>query len=189
MDPDDLDLGLEGLGDDGDAGSSDSGDGSGAPPASGDAPAGKDESKRINDLMSKWQAAEARAEAAERKLKTGDGQAKPRKGEIPPEVQAWMTAAKDAARDRYYNSDPRFAQYELEPSLFDGETPDDMASNAKRFKSLIDSIEAKARDRVLREHGVNPDLSSGRPVPDLDIGAMSDADFEKLVAGVKSSRF
>lgn len=177
MEDEDLDL-LEGDGDT--DGNSDDGSTDDAPPADPKPKADAKESKRISDLMSKWQKEQARANAAEDRLKALEGgKAEP---EIPADVKAWMDVAKDAARERVYNSDPRFAEYGIEQALLEGDTPDAMKASAKRVKDLIDSIETKARAEVLAEHGIYPDFTGSTPVAKTDFASMSDAEFDKVVA-------
>jgi len=189
-DTDDLDLDFDNLGDLPDTGSPDAGDGSGAPPADPAGASGANESKRINDLMSNWQREKARADRLEAEAQgKKTAQAKPKAGEMPEAVRQWVTAAKDAARDRYFNTDPRLAEYGIELSAIDGETPDEMAASAKRYRTLIDAIESKARDKVLSEHGISAELAGGSRSVDLDIGAMDEKAFAELVAGVKNPRF
>lgn len=182
MDDEDQDL-LDGDGDTDTGSDEDGGDaGDDAPPADQRKKADAKESKRINDLMGKWQAAEARAKAAEAKLKqAGTSEGTDGGATVPPEVQAWMDVAKEAARERFYNADPRFAEYGLDQTVIEGDDPAAMQASAKRWKELVDTIESKARARVLEEHGINPGYQGSTPEPKRDFGAMSDEEFEREV--------
>jgi hypothetical protein len=134
--------------------------------------------------MGKWQSEQAKSKRLERELAAAKAGDKDPATAVPPEVQAWMDAAKDGARERYYNADPRFADYGLEQSVIDGSTPDEMRASRKRWSDLIDSIETKVRDQVLGEHGIIPESVGNTRGPKRDYGSMSAEDFEKEVAKV-----
>jgi hypothetical protein len=173
----DLDLDL----DDQDPDGSD-GDDADALPSDPPGDAAKNESKRINDLTSKWQKAEARAKKAEEALKAKGGGADAGQGtELPEEVRRWMDSAKDAAKERWFNSDKRFADYGLEVGLIDGADPSEMQAKAKTLSGLIDAIESKAREAVMREHGITPEFSGGQPTQKHDFASMSDEEFAKFL--------
>lgn len=184
MDPDE-DLDLDEQDQDDDTGSPDAGDGSGAPPAGNAGPKKSNEAKRIEDLMSKWQTAEAENARLKSQLEGKGPQGEPGGEQIPEAVRQWMNAAKDAARDRFFNSDPRFAEYGIDLSLIEGEDPDAMKASAARIKSLIDAVESKARERVLRDHGIEADVQGSAPAPKVDFATMDDETFDKYVGRVK----
>lgn len=110
------------------------------------------------------------------------------KGDLPPDVAVWLASAKEAARERWFNSDPRFSRYGLDVALVDGETPDAMQASAKRLSSLIDAIESKTRDSILAEHGISPAPAGGGSTALPDFMSMKDDDFDKLVASVTGRR-
>lgn len=173
LDDTDLDGSPDGDGEDADA--------SGAPPSDNPADRDGNESKRISDLTSKWQKAEARAKKAEAALKTKETPADKDGEQIPEAIRRWMDAAKGAARDRYFNADKRFAEYGLELALIDGEEPDEMQASAKRLSALIDAVEQKARERVLEEHGLSAESVGSAPATKVDFGSMSDEEFMKFL--------
>lgn len=181
MDDDNMDL--EDLGGDDLPGSGSGGDD--APPADGDA-AGSKDSKRVNDLMSKWQTEQSRANAAEARIRELEG--KKTRGDSKdkgrdPEVQQWIEAQVEFARDRAFNSDPRLARFGLTAEAVAGATPAEMAASVKRYSTLIESIETKVRNEVLADNGLVPDGdgAGGTSRQSTDFGAMSDEDFEKAV--------
>lgn len=185
---DDQDL-FNDTGDEGETGTGSDGGDADALPTGQDLKDGSKDSKRINDLMSRAQKAEARAEKAEKTLKAAGskssdadaGNAAP-PAVIPPEIAQWLETAKDAARERIYNADTRFAKYGLDLALVDGEKPDEMRSAASRLSATIDVIESKVRNEVLVEHGLTPAAAGGSTAPKMgDIATMSDEEFEKLV--------
>ncbi len=161
-------------------------------PAGQDPKAGTADSKRISDLTSKWQKAEARAKAAEAKLKpetppTGAGEGSAPSA-VPPEIAQWLETARDGARERIYNMDPRFAEYGVEQALIDGDSPDAMRQNQSRVKAVIDVVETKVRNKVLAEHGLTP-AASGSTAPKLgDISSMDSKEFEALVSRAKTGQ-
>lgn len=180
---DDLD-GLEedtDTGDDGADAGSDDGDADDAPPPK--------ESKRVSDLTSKWQKAEARAKKAEaalaksRKQPASDDQADDARG---AEAQEWIEAQREFARERAFTSDARLAEYGLTSEDITGDTPGAMRDGVKRYVALIDAIETKVRNRVLADHGLTPDTPGGGKEERLDFASMSDEDFEKQVRRAKS---
>jgi hypothetical protein len=184
---DDLDL-FDDLDENDSSGAGSDGDEAGAPPAKGDAPAAA-ESKRVNDLMSKWQKEQERnkrlaAELDELKGKaTQDGAPAPAPD---PEREAWLEAQRDFARERGLNTDPRLAEYGLTSDDITGTTPTEIKASVKRWTDVINAIETKARNRVLAEHGLAPEVSGGEPAQKLDIAAMNDDDFENLIRRTKN---
>lgn len=186
--PDDLDLLDDDVDGEADTGSGDdSAEGRDAPPAEGSDDAGP-EDKRVNDLMGKWQREQAKSKRLEAELAAV--KSKPSTvADVPPNVQAWMDAAKDGARERYYAADPRFADYGLDQSAIDGSTPDEMKASKKRWSDLFDAMETKVRASVLADHGIVPEISSTRKGPSKDFGAMSAEDFEKEVARVTGGSY
>lgn len=157
-------------------------------PGGNDAPAAASDSKRINDLMSKWQSAEAKAtrlDAELARLKAqapgprngGDRQAKP--------ADEWADFHRSMVRDQLYASEPRFARYGIESTSIEGSTPAEMQASFARHKALVEKIETAARNQILSEHGLVPDLNSaperGEPV---DFARMSSKEFEEYLSKV-----
>ena len=185
MDPEDNDLDLENVLDDDQDGGDDSDNEQG--PATDDDP--KD--KRIKDLMSKWQSAEARAKKAEQassaKAPEPQGGATGQEPALPAAVQEWLEAAKAQARDSIFGSDPRFARYGLERSSITGSTPAEMQESAKAMSDFIDKLETEIRAEVLKKHGLSPEVR-GTPAPrNKSIADLSDEEFEKWYARQKES--
>jgi len=150
----------------------------------------KSPDKRINDLMGKWQAAEARSNTLKSQLEQvvrsgGDTRAKPVQGGLPPEVQAWLTAVRDAEIDRVYGSDPRFESYGIDRGDLVGESPDEIRASADRYKKLLDQIETKAKNEVQRQFGIIPDMGGSRRGPQKDLSSLNSADFLKELDGLK----
>lgn len=188
-DSDDLDLFDDLEGDPSGAGSGEAGDGDGAPPAQGSNAPADAESKRVNALMSKWQSEQERNKKLQARLDelekaaTSDGAPTPAPD---PEREAWMEAQRDFARERGLNADPRLAEYGLTSDDITGTTPTEIKASVKRWTDVIDAIETKARNRVLAEHGLAPEVTGGGAPPKLDIAGMSDDDFDQLVRKAKN---
>jgi hypothetical protein len=139
------------------------------------------DTKRINDLMSKWQKAEERANKAEKLLK----EQQPGSAQPTGEAAMWIEVMREAARDQVFGSDPRFAKYQLESSLIEGTTPEQMRQSATRLGAIIDRIESDAQQSVLKKHGLSPDQRGGAAQRLPDFGQMSDEEFARAVAKAK----
>ncbi len=175
---------LEGALDDEDEGAGDDSQGDEGPAG---ASASKGEGKRINDLMSKWQAAEARAKKAEDALnKKGDaGGAEAGGGNT--ELQQYIELFREQAREQAYRSDPRLAEYGIEVSSITGSTPSEMAESVKRAGALIDQMAQRIRDDVLKKHGLSPEVTSKPTGGRKSFDQMSDEEFEKELARAKAN--
>jgi len=162
-----------------------------ASPGTG-APEGSKDSKRINDLMSKWQKAEARAKQAEAALKVSgaasggqpaagaEGAAKP--AEVPAELRRWIDAAKVGERDRLFKTDPRFETYGVDRFVIEGDTPEQMGETVGRLSALIDKIETVVRNDTLATHGLTPAAGGGGADKGPNFATMSDKEFETFLA-------
>jgi hypothetical protein len=152
--------------------------------------AGGDESpkpdKRINDLMSKWQSAQARAEAAEKRLaELETGTSTPSDGKLPdtnPEVRVFLDQILEGEIDRVYGADPRLAAYGIDRLALWAPTPAEVKANAERMKALVDRMETQIENRVMQRHGVSPGVAGGRTSKPRDWASMSSDDFEKVLA-------
>lgn len=142
------------------------------------------ESKRVADLMSKWQKAEARAQKAEAALnKTGGKQTKGKKSQSDF-LSEFEQFAREDARQRLFNGDPRFAKYGLEADVIRGESFEEMRASAAAQAKMLDSLESRIRNEVLAEHGLEAGISgasAGRESNLPDFGSMSEEDFEKFI--------
>jgi hypothetical protein len=170
----------------GEPGSDDGDAGVDAPPA-GDKP-GAAESKRVSDLTSKWQKAEARAQKAEKLLAAkaatqGDADKAP---EAPAPSDMWVEAQREVYAERLLDRYPRLTEYGLDIEDITGQTPAEMKASVKRHIDRINAIETKARTNLLIEHGLSPEVPGGGTTRGVDVAAMADADFEKLVQRTKA---
>ena len=171
-----------------------SGSDSSAPP-SGQSGEASNSDKRINDLMSKAQREEARANRLERELNAlkggGDAsddkapQARPRRQE---ETEAWAELLREESRKVLFASDPRLAEYGVTPDVLAGSTPDEMRESLRREVARIDAMESKIRNRVLTEHGLDPEVGGGAGEPPVDYASMSKEEFEKHLQRAMSRR-
>lgn len=156
-------------------------------PGDQDSPPPASDSKRVNDLMSKWQSAEAKAARLEAELartktqvpgarNSGDRQAKP--------ADEWAEFHRSMARDKLFESEPRFARYGIDATAIEGATPAEMQASFNRQKALIDKIETAARNTILAEHGLIPEVAAGaseRSEP-VDFARMSSKEFEEYLS-------
>lgn len=144
--------------------------------------------KRIDDLMSKWQKEEARANALQATLEekskapkskgTGADKGEP-KGD--PVLQQWLELAKSQARDQVFASDSRFAEYGFDPSSITGDTPEEMKASSQRLSELIDKMYSRVSSATLKKHGLSPEVKSGAPHKGKNINDMSSDEFEKYL--------
>lgn len=138
------------------------------------------EAKRVNDLMSKWQRAEAQNEKLQKRLDALEAKGTT-KSDAPND---WVEVVRSTARDQIYGSDPRLKTYGIKPEAIDGNTPAEMRASFEGLKSLVDRIETDASNAALKKAGLTASQTGGtaekvRDVPD------SDEDFEKLVQATK----
>lgn len=175
---------------DGDSGSDNS-----APPKG--APADKDSGdKRVNDLMSKWQAEQARANKLEQELAAARGQQPAPKpdGDKPADGGNQASAefidfVREDARRRIFESEPKLAVAGLDASAITGSTLEEMKASLKRTKSLVDGMESRVRGAVLKEHGLDPEVVAGTHEKVSSIASMTDAEFAKFLAERDAHKF
>ena len=149
-----------------------------APPAT-DNDGSETESKRIRDLMSRADKAEARANQLEAQLK-GKGSTKRSKDKA--ETDEFMELVREQSRNQLFSSDPRLAEYGLKPSVIAGNTPEEMRASFDQYKSLLDAIVSKVRNQVLVEHGLDAGVTgSGKGQELPDFSAMPAKDFKALM--------
>lgn len=140
--------------------------------------------KRINDLMSRAQKAEARAAKAEAALAKAAGESKGDQGGdvAGGEPNEFVQFARENARNTLFASDPRLADYGLTADAISGETVAEMRASLVAQKKLIDGIESAARNKILREHGLDPEVSTGAASEKTpDFASMSNEEFRKFL--------
>ena len=147
--------------------------------------------KRINDLMSKWQSAEARATAAEAKVaapKDGDAgdDSAPASSEKPVADEGFAEILRDAARDALFASDPRLKRFGFKPDVIAGTTAAEMRESMAKQVAILDAVEGKVRNEVLAEHGLTNDAAGGGSEKPQNFAEMSSEDFLALVDRVKA---
>jgi hypothetical protein len=183
LEQDELDDDLES---DDEENTSDSGSDNSAPPANEGLADG--DKKRVDDLMSKWQAEQAKAKKLEKELAAERAKAAkaPRKSasDRNSEADEFIKFTRESARKQLFDGDPRFAKYGLGLEAIAGDTLDEMKESAKSHLKLIEAIESKTRNDVLSEHGLEPEVETGVS----DDGAksfeqMSDQEFQEFLKG------
>lgn len=135
--------------------------------------------KRISDLQSKADAAEARANKAEKALTAlnkGTGS-----GSNDPAQAALMQELREASLDAVFGDHPELKKYGINRSLVEGSTRAEMREAAASLVGLIKSVETKARNAVLAEHGIKAEPAGATREKPQDYGSMKDEDFLKLL--------
>ncbi len=186
----DLDQSLEGDADlDGDSGSDNS-----AP--QGDASTGGDKGdKRVRDLMSNWQREQSRANRLQAELdalKGGKPAEGSQDGSADGDAQSgneFLEFAREDARRRIFEQDPRLAAYGLSASAIAGSTLDEMKASFAAQKKLIDRIASQARSEALQEHGLSPEVIAGASETAKGFAEMSQDEFKKLLAQREEAKY
>lgn len=154
--------------------SDDSGESEEKPPK--DDPKGVE--KRIRDLQSKADAAEARANKAEAALKRGAGSAA---GTNDPAVKAVLADLREASLDAVFGEFPELKEYSIDRSLIEGSSRTEIRENASLLVGLIKSVSTKARNKALADAGIEAPQSGASRSKPVDYAAMSDEDFKKML--------
>lgn len=148
--------------------------------SSGEAATGTE--KRVRDLQSKADAAEARANKAEQAL------AAKARGEsgagVDPGTKALMAELREASLDAVYAEFSHLRDYGIDRSLIEGSTRVELRDNASALVSLIKGVESKVRNRVLSENGLKADPAGTRVSKPVDYNSMKDEDFIKLLDSI-----
>lgn len=184
-DTDDLDLDGQDTGDD-DA------DDDGADDADGDdgdsdPKADPKVDKRISDLQSKADKAEARANKLEAQLQKALG-GSDKGGEQEskdPERAALMQELREASLDAVWGEFPELKTYGIDRALVTGATRAEMRESATGLVALINSVATKAKNQTLREHGIKAEPAGATRQPPKDYRSMKPEDFEKEIARAK----
>lgn len=174
-------------------------DGSGGDADAPQTPPASNSDSRVNELMSKWQSEQSRANKAEAELAAlrakaegsgkGDGApAKPKEPEAPAADNGFLDLVRDNARDVLYRSEPRLAQYGIEATSITGNTADEMKASFQKQIELVNQIETNVRNATLAEHGLVPEVGGGGGGKPVDYGSMDKDEFEKVVQRALNGR-
>ena len=141
--------------------------------------------KRVNDLMSKWQSAEAEKKRLAARIAELEGSGTSNGGEnrsAPQSAEAneFLELAREQARTSLFQSDPRLAQYGFEVSAIEGTSAKDMQASLKRLLSVVERVESSARSNALREFGLSPEVASGGRDKGFDPMTASDEEIAKM---------
>lgn len=138
-----------------------------------------DSDKRLNDLMSKWQKAEARAKKAEAELaKTKQ----PTKTDDAPKEDEFTQFMRENVRSVLFGQNPILKEYGFKESDIAGQTPAEMRASLSRLTKQVNAMEARAFQRAQEQLGIDPGITGsvhGDKLPDF--AAMSDEEFEKYL--------
>lgn len=136
----------------------------------------KGDAKRIADLQSKADKAEARANKAENALKALRGEGGT---ETDPATKALMLELREASLDAVYGEFPDLKEYGIQRDLIEGTTRAEMRVNARQLVSLIKNVSTKARNRALADAGVQAEPQGSKRRPPVDYGSMDEETFQK----------
>jgi hypothetical protein len=159
MDEDELQDG-QADGQDGDKGT-DSGSDNSAPPTN--EPAGKDDSKRVDDLMSMFNREQARANRAEAALAAATGGQGTKDDDTNGDdgLEEFKAFARETARNTLFDSDPRLAAAGLTADDIAGSTLSEMKESVSKHQKVVSGIEGRLRNQILAEHGLSPEVQTG----------------------------
>ncbi len=151
----------------------------------------KSSDKRIRDLQSAKDKETARANKAESEnqrlraaLTSGDAGA----GAPPAGGAAADEQVLDMARMFVYQQHPKLEEYGIAATDLTGSSPTEIAQSAAAAVARLDKLETKARNKVLADNGMAPEVYGGNPPPPpRDYSKMSKEEFDKVLAehGVK----
>jgi hypothetical protein len=144
----------------------------------------KGEAKRLADLQSKADKAEARANKAEKALAAAQ-KASSNSGSADPQTLALMQELREASLDAVFGEYPELKEYGIDRSLIEGSNRAQMREAATSLVGLIKSVSTKTRNKVLQENGIKAEPAGNTRKPPADYESMSDEDFEKLLNSVQ----
>lgn len=160
-----------------------SGSDNSAPPS--ETPAPQADSKRVDDLMSKWQSEQARANRLQKELdaaRAGGGSQGAPQGDADGSMDEFREFARENARNQLFGSDPKLAAYGLKAEDITGSTIAEMRESLRKHQKLIDGVETQARNQILAEHGLSPEVATGASTENAPkFSQMSDEEFDKFL--------
>lgn len=142
--------------------------------------------KRVNDLMGNWQKEQARANRLEselaelKKVQTGNGGTAEQTSQDASQANEFLELAREQARQSLYASEPRFAALGIEVTAIEGTSAKEMQASFSKLRGLIDKVEGSTRTQVLREHGMDPEISGGGSDKKRDFASMTDEEILAL---------
>lgn len=183
-DTDDQDLDLEGEGEETTDESTDTGDGeAGEDGASGSQ---ADEDKRVRDLQSKADKAEARANKLQAQLEKALNSGEGSEGSKDPERVALLAELREASLDAVYSEYQELRDYGIDRALIEGATRAEMRESATALVGLIKSVATKARNKALKDAGVTAEPAGSTRQTPKNYAEMSAEDIEKEISRAKS---
>lgn len=133
-----------------------------------------DKDKRIRDLMSRAQKAEAALAKASKAQPKDDTPAPEAEADGEDEFASYM---RESVR-RQIHGEFGLDDFGIEVSAVAGNSVAEMRKSAQAQKRMVETLETKLRSKVLEEHGLNPDIEI-QPEKKVDFASMSNEDFEK----------
>lgn len=154
-----------------------------APPSGSDSKTEANSEKRIRDLMSRAQKAEAEVAKLRKPAETKDSA--DGGSTAKAEADELREFLRENVRQQLFEREPRLAQYGIEATAIEGTTVTEMTASFERQRKLIGAIETRARSVVLEEHGLDPDVGGGSAEAPVDFNAMPKTEFDALVERAK----
>jgi len=140
--------------------------------------------KRIRDLQSKADAAEARANKAEAALKAASAGKGSGTGSPDPATQVLVNELREASLDAIYADQPLLKQYGIDRAFIEGSTRAEMRESADSVVGLIKSVSTKVRNETLEQNGLTAESAGSSRRPPVDYGSMNEEDFKKLLDSI-----
>jgi hypothetical protein len=143
-----------------------------------------DAAEALRKLQSERDKETARANKLQKQLDVlgkQDTSANDKGTEVPPQVQQWITAAQQNAREALYKADQRLERFGVDPSLIRGDTPAEMQASAKTLGEMVAKMERDIRDSVLQEHGFTPAPKDAASIGHKNFRTMDSKEFDALV--------
>lgn len=138
--------------------------------------------KRLSDLQSKADKAEARANKLEKALAdAGKGSGS---GTNDPATEALMQELREASLDAVYGEFPELKKFSIDRSLIEGSTRAAMRESATSIVALVKNVSTQARNETLAEHGIKAEPAGATRSKPQDYASMSDEEFDKLLNSI-----
>jgi hypothetical protein len=93
------------------------------------------------------------------------------------------------ARMFAFQQNPKLAEYGIAAADLNGSSPSDIARVATELVARFEKIETQARNKVLAEQGISPEIEAGAASTKArDFSTMSKEEFDKVVNAVLNKR-
>lgn len=154
-------------------------------------PAKADADKRISDLQSAKDKETARANKLQKELERlqargADARDGGSEGSKDPEDSALKQELREVSLDAVFGEFEQLRSYGIDRALIEGATRAEMRESATALVALIKSVETKARNAVMKEHGIKAEPTGTSRTPPKSYADMSAEEIEKEIAKAKA---